>query len=73
MASNVSTLNVYEINQMPLLTPKSLLFPDTGLNAAPYLGPSTTGQLYGTLTDRATGTTYGVAETVAQLKTLLNA
>lgn len=71
--ANVATLNVYEINQMPLSTPKTLLFPETGLNAAPYLGPSTTGQLYGSITDRSTGNTFGVAENMAQLKALLNA
>ena len=65
--AQVAAFNVYEINGLNKPNVYKLGFGTTQILASPYLGPSTTGQIYGLITTVANGYTYGVAETVAQI------
>jgi hypothetical protein len=72
MATNVITLNVYEINGLPLNSPKSIDFPSTGFTTLPYQGANYT-VLYSVLKTSVSPYDYAVVETAAQLKALANA
>lgn len=65
--AQVAQFNVYEINGTPKPNIYKFGFGTTQIIASPYLGPSTTGLIYGLITNVANGYTYGVAETVAQI------
>jgi len=68
--ANVAGFNVYEINGLSKPNIYKLGFGTTQILASPYLGASTTGQIYGLITTVANVYTYGVAETVAQILTI---
>jgi hypothetical protein len=70
MATNVITLNVYEVNGLACPT-KSIDFPSTGFTTFPYQG-SNYSVLYSVITTSVSPYTYSVVETAAQLKTLAN-
>lgn len=70
MATNVITLNVYEINGLQVPT-KSIDFPSTGFTTLPYQGANYS-VLYSIITTNVSPYTYSVVETAAQLKNLAN-
>ena len=65
--AQLAQFNVYEINGIGKPNIYKFGFGTTNIVAQPYLGPSTTGQIYGLITTVSNGYTYGVAETVAQI------
>ena len=65
--AQVAVFNVYEISGIAKPNIYKFGFGTSAIVASPYLGPSTTGQIYGLITTVANGYTYGVAETVAQI------
>lgn len=84
MASNVFTVNVYNINDTPIYkngTAVSMGFPTTGCSFSPAPSGTVSGggvTLNSIITIKPTGlqiysTNYAVVETVAALKTLANA
>ena len=71
MATNILSVNVYEINGIPR-SPIKFDFPATGFTTLPYNG-SNYNVLYSVVRPfGVTGDTWAVVETQAQLQTLAN-
>lgn len=80
MASNVFSVNVYQLNQQVYQrdSPAKIGFPTTGVligdcSGSPTRSLSSGYNVYGTITIPSTGNIYYTAETQAQLITLCNA